>query len=675
MKKVYLSILMSILVSLSFGQQVFLTEDFTSNQMPPNGWTIDNMASQWSVQNSSKAGGTAPEARFKWINTVSTSRLISPPMDLTGVDMVVISFNHFLDNYGGGNYQIGVATRSGNGDWNSVWEVAPNANVGPEFKLLEIQNSDVGSSDFQICFYLNGNFYNLDYWYLDDIKVFAPANVDAQLSGFSTPEYVNGAVDITGQITNFGLEEINSFDVEWQVEGDDEVHTSSFSGISVPFGETYDFTCGDQFNFPIGSYNVTLTVTNVNGAEDENASNNSITKTINVVSHTVDKRACLEEFTSSTCSPCAQFNSQFVPWCENHADEMTLVKYQMNWPGSGDPYYTQEGGIRRQYYGVSWVPWLEGDGSQIETSISAAQAVINQAAQEGGLIKIASSFSVTGTEITVNTTFVPFANFENLKFLAVVFENETTGNTGSNGETSFQHVMMKMLPNADGELLNVTDRQPQTFTYTVDLSNTNVEEYDDLGVAIICQNEVSRKIYQSAYSVENGSFATEARLSSLTVDGEPLEGFDPDTYEYNVELPEGTTEVPVVDGELMDDNGMKIVVPATGIPGTTTIDTYGEDLATHITYKVNFSIINGVEDNAADVVNVYPNPTSGKFYISGVTGTSKVKVYSLKGSVVYENDKFNNDVIDLSNVENGVYFVSVTDANNKTLTKKISIMK
>ncbi|MEZ5197672.1 MAG: hypothetical protein R2764_15170 [Bacteroidales bacterium] len=39
---------------------------------------------------------------------------------------------------------------------------------------------------------------------------------------------------------------------------------------------------------------------------------------------------------------------------------MTLVKYQMNWPGVGDPYYT-EGGAERNYYGVSWVlGWLVG---------------------------------------------------------------------------------------------------------------------------------------------------------------------------------------------------------------------------------------------------------------------------------------------------------------------------
>jgi hypothetical protein len=673
MRKLYLVLLAVVISSVTFAQQIFLSEDFSSGQMPPTNWTIDNLTSQWSNQNSDNAGGTAPEARFKYKNYNGTSRLISPVIDLTGVSTVVLAFRHFLDNYGGGSYKIGVATRSGSGNWNSIWEVAPSADVGPEAKILQISNTDVGSADFQICFYLTGNLFNLDYWYIDNIKLLVPANLNAEMVAITSPEYIDKPIDVTGTIRNFGNTTINSLDIEWQVNND--VYNTSFTGLNIPFGDTYDFICNDQFDYPTGSYELSVRIKAVNGTADDNSADDTLMKTINVVSHSINKRPCFEEFTSSTCGPCAGFNSQFVPWCEMHADELTLVKYQMDWPGNGDPYYTEEGGERKDYYGVVWVPWLQAEGKFTGTNTSAAQAVLDQAANEPGLMKIASAFSMSkGSTINITTTVLPFANFNDFRVHMVVFEKETTQNTGNNGETSFQHVMMKMIPDANGTSVNLVDRQPQTFTYSVDLSGTNVEEWDDLGVAIICQDYASKKIFQSAYSEQDAAFASEAKLSEIKVNGEALEGFDPDTYSYDVVLPEGTVDIPTVEATLTDDKGTKVIVNANALPGTTTIDAYGEDLASHITYSVNFSIATGVSDNFENSVKVYPNPTTGKIYLAGIDAEN-VRVYSLTGSLVYENNTVTNDVIDLSDLENGIYFISIKDENNQVVTKKISLMK
>jgi hypothetical protein len=673
MKKIYLLLLLTGLFSFTFGQVIYLSEDFSSNVMPPEGWTIDNLQSQWTVQNSNNAGGSAPEARFKYKQTITTSRFISPEIDLTGVASVVLNFKHYLDDYSGSGYKIGVATRAGaKGEWHKIWELAPNDNIGPENKLMTIDNEDVGTSNFQMCFYLEGNMYNLDYWYLDNIKLLVPATLNAELVSITTPKYFDGNAQVTGVIRNFGTNTINSLEIEWEVDGD--VHTTTFSDLNLQFGESYDFVCSDALNLPVGSYDLKVTIVKVNGGDDENNSDNLMIKNINVYSHSIFKKICFEEFTSSTCGPCAGFNSQFVPWCNNHEDEMTLIKYQMNWPGSGDPYYTNEGGQRRMYYGVTWVPWLEADGSFCNTNISSVQAALNQAALKPGLMDIKSSFSLEGTQMTINTTVVPFANFNSFKIFVVVFEKETTGNTGNNGETSFQHVMMKMVPDANGTTVDLVDRQPYVLDQTVDLAGTNVEEWSDLGVVVICQEYESREIFQSEYSVENGQFAMNAKLNSITVDGELLEGFNPEVYTYDVVLPEGTTEVPVVEAQLQDENGLKIIVPANNLPGATTIYTYAEDLATHSTYTVNFSIATGVDDNFAKTVNIYPNPTTGKLYVKGVKD-AYVKVYSVTGNVVFEQNGLNTNYIDLSILDTGIYFMSLTTKENKTVVKKISIMK
>ncbi|GAB4313129.1 MAG: hypothetical protein Kow00127_04030 [Bacteroidales bacterium] len=675
MKKIYLFICLFGLSGYLFSQ-TYLLEDFSAGQMPPSGWTIDNLSGQWSINNGNNAGGIAPEAMFSWVSGINTSRLISPQVDLTGLSSVSFQFSHFLDDYSGTGYTLGVATRSGGGDWNTVWSVNPDGNIGPETVSFEITNSDVGAADFQICIYIDGNTYNLDYWYIDDIWLFLPLNLDAGMMAITTPQFLGEPTPVEGVIKNFGSTEITSCSISYQVD-DGDIITTDLDGFSIAFGETYSFTCDGLLDLPIGTYNLSVWIETVNGVADDDPDNNLATKTLSVVSHTTAHRPCLEEFTSSTCSPCAAFNQQFVPWCNDHDDQITLVKYQMNWPGSGDPYYTEEGGVRRDYYGVTWVPWTNLDGTYTDNSIPTIESMFNQSLNEPGLIKvIGSNSSVTGdgTEMDIVVTLLPFAAFQDVLVSIAVFEYETVQNVGTNGETSFEHVMMKMVPDGYGTTVDLQDRVPFTISETVDLAGTNVEEWDDLGVAIIVQDASSKYVWQSDYCIENGEFATDATLANLTVDGETIAGFSPDVFDYTVTLPLGTVEVPEVEAFANDLAATTIVVPATELPGATTVDVFAEDLATHLTYTVNFDISTGSSIQKVDAVRVYPNPTQGSVYIAGVKD-ARVSVFNTSGSEVAVYNHFNSGRIDLGGLDEGIYFLRVVMDDKNIINKKISLIK
>lgn len=671
MKKIYTFLL---LIAMSGGvfSQTFITEDFSSGTMPPAGWTIDNLSAQWSSSATANAEGTAPEAMFTWKQVIDASHLISPTIDLTGYQSVVLRFKHYLDNYGGGNYAIGAATRSGGGDWNSVWEVNPTGHIGPEDLLITIDNDDVGQSDFEFCFYVDGNLYNLNYWYIDDISLFNPLNLDGQMAAINTYPFVSGPTAVEGVVFNNGLTPITSIEVNWQANGG-EIFTSGFSGMNLEMGDSYSFTCDDFFDFPIGLYDLQVWIATVNGTPDDDPGNDSLTKEISVVSHIVDRRPLFEEFTSSTCAPCASFNVNFVPWCVNHQDDITLVKYQMNWPGSGDPYYTAEGGERRGYYGVTWVPWLVGNGSFVNTDMSSVNGFYDDAVDLPGFVSfVASRTTVSrGTTMDIDITLLPYANFDNFNMQVVVFEYLTTGNVGTNGETEFEHVMMKMVPDASGTSINLVDREPVTISQSIDLAGTNIEEWDDLGVAIIVQDLASKEVHQSGYAVENGVFATDATLTELNIDGEPVSGFDPAILNYYVELPDGTTQVPSVTGVATDPNAIVIVVPANELPGTTTIDVFAEDLQTYLTYTVEFTVLTEIEDNYADKIRVYPNPSTGLIHINGADN-AEISVYNTVGILVAEYNNYTEGVIDLSTQANGIYFIKVS-TDNFVDTKRITL--
>jgi len=88
----------------------------------------------------------------------------------------------------------------------------------------------------------------------------------------------------------------------------------------------------------------------------------------------------------------------------------------------------------------------------------------------------------------------------------------------------------------------------------------------------------------------------------------------------------------------------------------------------------------GNEKSAIENVNVYPNPFSGNltFDCENISNQSSVDIIitDLMGATVFRetmNDiKYNPKLkVDLSSIKPGIYMASLTDANYKTITKRI----
>lgn len=670
MKKIYLLIL-GVFLSAGLFSQTYLSEDFSGSQFPPSGWAALPLGDIWSSSNTSNAGGNSPEAKFSGANSPGTARLISPAIDLTGVDTVILLFKHYYADLPAPGPSVGVATRAG-GSWNSVWEVTPSSTTGPEEIQVVMTGGDIGAYNFQVSFYVTGSLPNFNAWYLDDIVLKAPAGLDAKMTQITTPGVITGPSEVGGIITNLGNTQINELSVSWQSYGG-TIYDSIFTGLALNLLETFEFSFDAMWVSAFGYHDLKMWINSVNGGLDEDQSNDTITKTIAYYANILDRKPCFEEFTSSTCGPCASFNTSFVPWCQQHEDEIVLVKYQMNWPGSGDPYYTAEGGTRRQYYGVSYVPDLFCNGSRINTNVSAVQAAFDQASQLTSTLDIASSFTVTGNTINLTTNILPFSNYGTKKVFSILFEKVTTGNVGSNGETEFHHVMMKMFPDANGASVSLQDRDPVSLTYTYDLTNTNVEQTDDLMVAVIVQDQSTKEILQSEYGYYNVSYSTEARLEMIYLDGEPLEGFDPNTYDYDIVLPEGTVEEPVMTVETMDDGAFPIITQAFALPGSAVVDVFAENLAATKRYQVNYTVFTGIGEEPVPSVQVYPNPATGQLYITGLE-KAKVSLFSTDGKLIMEQENYKGTALNVSNLTSGIYILNIQTDKANMIRKKIIIM-
>lgn len=209
------------------------------------------------------------------------------------------------------------------------------------------------------------------------------------------------------------------------------------------------------------------------------------------------KKPLIEVFTSSTCPPCASYNPVLKDILDNYPGEYSLIKYQMNWPSAGDPYYTVSGGVRRAFYGANVVPSVYSNGkngnieynSQFE-SLTTAQSPIN--------LEITYA-EISGTKVLVETSITSSVGQKSgLTYHVVLVEKITSANRTTNGEIRFENVMMNILENGYGVKLDTLVAEvPQPFSHEFEMSGTNVEELSDLGIVIFLQDDWTRDVKQS----------------------------------------------------------------------------------------------------------------------------------------------------------------------------------
>lgn len=92
---------------------------------------------------------------------------------------------------------------------------------------------------------------------------------------------------------------------------------------------------------------------------------------------------------------------------------------------------------------------------------------------------------------------------------------------------------------------------------------------------------------------------------------------------------------------------------------------------------VNVTVCTDIqENNAANMLSIYPNPSNGAFTVNlNNADKAVVEVYNVVGKVVYSTQLANNSAsINLANQAAGMYFVKVI-SNNNTLVKQVIVTK
>jgi hypothetical protein len=69
-------------------------------------------------------------------------------------------------------------------------------------------------------------------------------------------------------------------------------------------------------------------------------------------------------------------------------------------------------------------------------------------------------------------------------------------------------------------------------------------------------------------------------------------------------------------------------------------------------------------------VNIYPNPARDKIYFDALKGKNNVQLFAVSGQLVLEKYVTNQEAVDVSSLQPGLYFVQLKDENNNTAVHK-----
>ncbi len=296
----------------------------------------------------------------------------------------------------------------------------------------------------------------------------------------------------------------------------------------------------------------------------------------------VERVAMVETFTSSTCPPCNPGNVQLQSVLENGQNDGKYVslKYQMSWPGSGDPYFTSEGNTRRNSYGVSGIPETFVDGGLIfdGNPSNIGQSDLNNSYAVDPKVDLRAYYQVdeAAQKVDIQVDLESFIDmFPGNRLYVAIYEYTTYNNTGGNGETQFEHVMKKMVPSTTGTVIypmNIGDtnhydlsftfpgtyRLPPNATDPIDNSiEHSVEEFSDLGVAVWVQAS-SKEVLQAANALMGTAGLEENGASLLSPVIYPNPAAENATVVFRTtHAQDATVEVYNLMGELVSSEELK----------------------------------------------------------------------------------------------------------------------
>lgn len=195
---------------------------------------------------------------------------------------------------------------------------------------------------------------------------------DFALQALNTKEVVKPGTEFTlgATVKNMGQKNVSSFDVTYQINNEAPVTKTINKAVNAGQVLTFDITTlkFDQE----GTYSVTVTVDNLDGNADQDASDNTLSKSTIATNDFIARKVLLEQFSTQNCGNCPPVHA-FIKEIVNSRNDIAWVIHHAG-------FYTDEYTIEES----ANYEWFFGNGGTYAPAAMLDRTNLNAQGSESG---------------------------------------------------------------------------------------------------------------------------------------------------------------------------------------------------------------------------------------------------------------------------------------------------
>ena len=421
--------------------QTYYSEDFEAGI--PADWTADAIwvhgtaaaisSAYFSIPNHTMIVGVNDDGPGAGVD--QKGMIYSGQISLAGAEYPILNFASYFVN---GDYQgadetakVFVST-DGGANWTEVYDLPG----GGDWAETRVPLFDYAGMNILVGFeYDDGTGWNFGFC-IDDVTVEEyPVKRDAEVLYAAATCIGQGLIGqpfgVQGLILNNGTDEINSFDINYSINGTD--YSETVSGVSIPLFDNYSFKLEDVGMVTNGTTNVDVWISNVNGegADEDPLNDEGTSASIAGIEMAENRGVLVEEATGTWCGWCPRgavwmdrmascFGEHFVGVAVHNSDPMVLAAYDNGVTG---------------FPGFTGFPSVIVERQTIVDPSALQSPVVTRGQEEAvAVLDITADFDESNGQLTVTVSATPMEDMSgSYRLNAILSEDGVSGtNSGYN---------------------------------------------------------------------------------------------------------------------------------------------------------------------------------------------------------------------------------------------------
>lgn len=355
---------------------------------------------------------------------------------------------------------------------------------------------------------------------------------DLALKELKINEYVKTGTEfsINGTVRNTASKSISSYDVTYQINDQTPVTTTISNAVNT--SSTGKFTIDGLTLEQDGTYNITVTVSNLDGNADENNADNTLSKTVSAISNFVPRKVLVENFSTALCGNCPRVHS----WLKSITSSRDDIAWVVHHAGYYTDDYTISESERYQWFynsNSTYAPALMIDRKDLSSQGSGANAPVFLPSSQQQIqdlidycleqpafvsVNIEDVYNEETRELAIRVWGKSEAEFNKTPYINIFLtENGLIGaQSGGGNQYEHSHALRKVMTDTWGDELTLNNNEYDvTYTCTID----NDWKPENMSVVAFISDFNSSNLFDcQVYNSEWKEFEYDAAVNDITAD-------------------------------------------------------------------------------------------------------------------------------------------------------------